>query len=159
MNIEKHYRKHRSLYVKYALARLRSTPHLAEDAVQEAYLRAIKYRNSFNSERQNFNAYFSRILDNCIKDISKLERTRGASDVDVETICAKDTEIELATSLADFIEEQNETNREVLSLYYHLCFNSKEISQIVNKSHVAVRVYLTRFRQAFRERYGLTTAD
>ena len=63
--IENHFRKNYKKQVGYITNRVPHKSHaLAEEVVQEAYCRALKYFKGFDPTRSNFSTWFNRILNN-----------------------------------------------------------------------------------------------
>jgi len=67
--IEDYYRKNFKRLVNISRGRAGSY-HNAEDVVQEAFTRALKYHKSYNPAMTAFDAWFSRILDNSLRSNS-----------------------------------------------------------------------------------------
>ena len=134
----------------------------SEDVVQEAYYRACKYEQSYDSTRSSFNTWFNKILFNSLRDYQRSDKDSGVDhDADVEL------EIEVVSPSKTLenlhlIEQEisrfgrKGKNRRILELFYLKGYSSYEISQIeedVSVSNVTSINHL--FKRKLEDRYGV----
>lgn len=144
--LEYNYRLNYKTNVKYARSRVGDYRlDLAEEAVQEAYYRAIKYIDSCTNEAEFIN-WFSRILINCINDIKNDERDRGVSYND-EIEVVSNTPVNYSVEITDLINKEKPRDKEILTMYFLYDFKSKEISEFLIVNHDVVRDVIRRFRK------------
>lgn len=75
--IEQFYIDNHELYVK-RLSRQAGSPSNAEDVVQEAFLRALQYADSYTErEGQNMEKWFNSILRRALVDFKRVETKQG----------------------------------------------------------------------------------
>lgn len=154
-NIENHYREHFTEQVK-KLRGVAGGLANAEDIVQEAYARACQYWNSYNSDK-SFNAWFNRILVNCLTDYKRYER---AASIGEETAGENDVFPSGALSAVTLkevkalVNGQPDNVRDILNLYLFKQYTGKEISEVVEEKHGNVRFIIHQFRKKLRERFG-----
>lgn len=158
--IEKHYRKNQTKYLKIAYGRAGKDYHLAEECVQEAYTRAIKYFHCFDG--RNFDAWFNPILNNAINDIMNIERNRGLSlnnisdeDESIENISGSkifDTEIARNRIRVKVSEVKNPVHQQILILFFFKGLKIVDIAKIVDiSSYTAAKKVVSRFKQELLE--------
>lgn len=147
--IEQHYIKNYERLVKRTTYRV---PHrskaLAEECVQEAYVRALKYFSTYDKEKDKFEKWFEGILRNAINDCRDLEKDRGVShelndDDGVELVPYKR---EKYTAIALIKSIKNHRNKLVLSLFLLYGFKTIDIAEYTGISHTSVRQIIYRYR-------------
>jgi RNA polymerase sigma factor (sigma-70 family) len=121
---------------------------LAEECVQEAYTRALKYFNTFNPKKDKFEKWFEGILRNAINDCRNVEKDRGVSkelaDEDgVELIPSRKEKIGAIFILAKM---KKDINHRVLSLFLLYGYKTKDIAEYTGVSHTSVRQIIHRWR-------------
>jgi RNA polymerase sigma factor (sigma-70 family) len=126
----------------------------AEDVVQEAFARAIKYWDSFDPEVGRLDGWFGILLSNTLKDYMKSDRLLGmAYEIDEDKIdpvlvdwdeLTKDRDID--TLLAD----KNGFRKEVLTLALKYNYTTKEIAQITDGNKHTISQYLWEFKQELK---------
>lgn len=77
--VEDYYRNNYDRLVKTVVRRLDNNYDIAEEAVQEAFTKALTFLDAFNPSRHEFGAWFNTILNNCVRDAHQSERNRGMS--------------------------------------------------------------------------------
>ncbi len=135
----------------------------AEDVVQEAYIRAVKYGDSYSEERSSLKTWFNTILYNSFRDWQKLDREKGivkaplTDNVPEEVVFLQCNEFrglikkELSSLMGD------ERVRTVLHLWYILGYSAKEISQVVNNMTVTNVTTLTnRFKKLMYDKHSVS---
>jgi len=123
---------------------------IAEECVQEAYARAIKYYPTFNEKKDSFDKWFEGILRNALNDARDIEKDRGVSkelsDEDgAELVPARREKLMAVVVLRD-MEESN--YRLVLSLFLIYGFKTVDIAEYTGLSHNNVRQIIHRFRNS-----------
>lgn len=129
----------------------------AEDVVQEAYARALKYSDAFNEKYASFDTWFATILNNSLKDFKKDERHSGTfveleehhifSDEDENYILA------LAERLSEEVEDQKGDVGQVLNMYFLLGYTRRDIRKVTELGRPLVDFYIKRFRDQMKEKY------
>lgn len=139
----------------------------AEDVVQEAFLRAIKYQDSFNPELYEIGAWFNTILNNAFKDYRHAAYTGDYSFTDTrETEYLKRGIMEEIDDMEEQWIDQDMIEKiryEILLLpkghasIVHLVllngYKYKEAAQVMDEKVENIKKVLYRFKQAMRERY------
>lgn len=128
----------------------------AEDAVQDAYERAIRYFNSFDPDKSSFGAWFARILSNALKD--QYAKTMGRNEVEfeedhVDGVPCDRYESKIVAEIAKLIENRRPHVSEILTLFFIKGYGAKDISRIVETNHIAVNQIIFRFRRELEELY------
>lgn len=151
--IEKHYIYNRDKLVKKFSHRAGSTA-AAEDIIQDAYERAIRYKDTFWLG-ENFNAWFGRIANNALKDYKRAERGGLHVELD-EALFIEDFNEDVENTIfnrqiEERIKGKQDKMQEVLSLYFVYGYGSKTIHAITGHPYEAVRKAVERFRKELRE--------
>lgn len=145
--IEDHYRKHFNSNVS-KLRYATGSAHNAEDTVQEAYTRALKYWKSYNF--QGVENWFISILNNCIRDTQKDTILNGMVQEDlahvVEPTRPDITDEVLANEVKREINKQPARVAQILHLYLFEGYTSRELSEFTEYSPEAVRKAVSRFK-------------
>jgi RNA polymerase sigma-70 factor (ECF subfamily) len=133
--------------------------HLAEDASQEAFLRAYRHWPRFQG-KSRVHTWLTRIVINVCRDKMRLKRTSAEEPTD--PIELKGTprisvEEEALARLSRTVILQQVLKlpahyHEVLYLYYYLEFSTKEIAEVIDLPEGTVRGRLHRARQLLGER-------
>ena len=151
--LEKHYRENRVKLCKVMSKRLSNQYHLAEEAVQEAYLRAFKYYHTFDPSIKSFNTWFTTILNMCVTKVGQEERNRGMGLEDVEGVIGEvdyrltnhgDT-LQAVKTVIDSM--RNTVHAEVCNLYFTHELTQEEIHQITGVNKLTVNTILRRFKK------------
>ena len=130
----------------------------AEDVVQEAFSRALKYSNSFDGDKQEFGGWFNGILNNALRDYKKDERLLGMSveyteDMD-ELTPLLEWESDLLIAINKDIGRKPVQVRQALWLYLFRQYKPREIAQVVDMSNAHIRTAVKEFKQEMRAKYG-----
>ena len=123
--------------------------HLAEDAVQETFIKAMKSYDSFE-HRSSEKTWLMRIAINCCKNVMRTRwfRTRQnnwenfmnrMSDDPIDDFLEKD-------SVSAAIMELNTDDRQIIVLYYYQELSVKEIAIVIGKSENTTLQRLNRAR-------------
>jgi RNA polymerase sigma-70 factor, ECF subfamily len=147
-------RQHHGAVSAYARA-MASTSSLAEDAVQETFLRAWRYLDSFRGDG-SFEGWLIRICRRCVIDLEQAERRRS-QPVDVPVAEARDhgSTVELTDLMASLPMEQ----REVLVLCGVLGYDYDTAALVLDVPVGTVRSRLSRARQRLAARLESPLGD
>jgi len=153
--IEEHYRKNFKMltnkYGRYAWSQANG-----EDIVQEAYLRAMTYWDSYNIS-QDFTKWFNQILVNCLRDKISEDKSKGFVtdlNVDIETPARAFNKL-LVNDIIKIIQKKKENIKTILLLYFFENYKTIDISKIVKESHANVRRTIFTFRKDLRELFDV----
>lgn len=151
--IEAHYIENRQKFVKNMTFRSGS-PEAAEDIVQEAYYRALKYKDTCDPER--FHKWFNMILYNTLRDYKREESGRIEEEFEEEFAegfpCSHYTD-QVLREINVLIEGKGEAHKEILSLHFQQNYSPKDISQITEYSYAMCSKVIERFRNELRDIY------
>jgi RNA polymerase sigma factor (sigma-70 family) len=153
MDFETFYRKSYKRQVSQIRRSLKFNKHLAEDIVQEAYFRAIKYSPSFDNRKSSLNTWFNKILFNVLRETQKQSRM----SVEIAEDKLGDTAfVRLDFLITDeILKVTNEKHREILYLFFILGYSSTEISNILDDvSQTNITTLTSRFRDKMRAKHG-----
>lgn len=146
--IEDHYRGNFNSLVK-KLRNATGSHHNAEDCVQEAYTRALKYWNTYDGD-MGISSWIGGILSNCIRDTQKDQILKGMVQEDVaalsDTPHADGTDVIYLNEIRDRISKFPARIRHVLRLYILEGYSGKEVANLTNYSAEAVRKIVSRFK-------------
>ena len=129
--------------------------HNAEDAVQEAFTRALTYWESFNPNG-SFDMWFDKILGNSVRNLNSEARSKGMTHPDtispppINPAYLK----RFLKEIKEEIDKRPEDRRKILSLAFFDEYTPLEISHITNKTVNAIRIIMFRFREDIRLKYG-----
>lgn len=154
--IEEHYIKNYALLIK-RFKRRAGTEWDAEDVVQEAYYRALKYSHTF-VEGMNFQHWFTRIVINVLKDHYSDISCMDSVEFD-EELLEPDYHNSLPKDAQQVLKEEveaitNSDHREVVNLYFIYGFKLREINQIVEMKYKNIDLIIQRFRKMLKEKYN-----
>lgn len=154
---EEYFRDSYPYLIKQLVAR-RIDPYDAEDIVQEAFSRALKYVGSYNPEHGKFGEWFSRILNRCHKDHNRDLQMRGMV-VEVKEdhwSCEQDFghDNKLIEEIKQDISNLNGTTRDVCYMYYIMSNTPREISKVVEVSPRVAGQMAYMFKQFLIDKYG-----
>lgn len=154
--LEELFKKEYNNFVKLMNYRTRNIPD-AEDIVMEAFGRAVKHIDSFDSERQRINTWFFTILKNCLKDYQK-EKFIKCIDGDNEAeipVRDKLPTVMLGEQVKEKIEKlQPAERRDSCYLFFLLGYTYKEIAEVTGISVRNARYYTDEFKRDIRVEYA-----
>ncbi|MEL7423474.1 MAG: RNA polymerase sigma factor [Bacteroidota bacterium] len=151
------YEEERGTLVK-KLSRRAGSPENAEDVVQEAFTRALKYVDSYDKAKREFGAWFNTILNNALRDFKRDEKNYGMSmeaaggeeEVEEPRLDVRQERREVR----DLIFQKGEVQQEILRLYYILNYTPKDIQAVTEHPRGTILSTITRFQQEVMEKYG-----
>lgn len=149
------YNQHsRDIYL-YLLSLCHDT-HIAEDLVQETFVKAML---SLDVSHNNVKGWLFRVAKNLWIDY--LRKNKYSSDMDINNINIQDSSQDIINKLIKNEESAqlykkimtlNTSMREVITLYYFLGVDQKQIAGLMNISNGAVRTLLYRARKILKEK-------
>jgi RNA polymerase sigma factor (sigma-70 family) len=152
--IEKDYRKNFSKYVLQMTFRAGSVAD-AEDIINDAYERAIRYSNSFK-EDGDYNTWFGRIRYNCLKDHRKKERGVAVVEFDEYdfegTDCTQFTD-EQRVQIQKLLETKSPEQQEILHLHFNLNYSAMDVCAVLGTLYPATHQCIRRFREELKEEH------
>lgn len=135
-------RRHHVAVTAYARA-MASSAALAEDAVQETFLRAWRYLDSFRGDG-SFEGWLIRICRHCVIDLERTER-RHARPVDLPVAEVRDQGS--TAELTDLMTTLPSEHREVLVLCAVLGYDYEAAAAVLDLPVGTVRSRLSRARK------------
>ena len=153
--IEKHYKDNRDTIVKKIAFRMGSRE-AAEDVVQEAYYRALRYSDSYINTRP-FNNWFSVILRNCVAEYKNTENghpKQQEDDEDKEEAVAPVSEYkDYYNEILELIETKSLVQIEVLNYFFINHYSVYDIYLITDYKYKKIHQIVQRFRNELKEIY------
>lgn len=152
--IEQHYVANYERLVKRSTYRV---PHrskaLAEECVQEAYLRAIKYFPTFDEKRDSFEKWFEGILRNAVNDCRTIEKDRGVTYelIDEDGVDLTPSKREKYTAIGLIKSIKDSKYKMVLSLFLLYGFKTVDIAEHTGITHTNVRQIIYKYRNKLSE--------
>ncbi|QVJ12717.1 hypothetical protein [Pseudomonas phage PSA11] len=135
------------------------TPENAEDIVQEAFARALKYWNSYDPERKELGAWFNSILNNALRDFKRDERRYGMceefDEEEVDGVVLSQTESGLRKFIDRAIAERPSNVADVLHLYFILGYKPREIVEVTDADAAFVSRMVYNFREELKGQVGI----
>lgn len=155
--LEALYNQNRRRYVNTMSRILRGDYAAAEDVVQEAFTRAIKFHKAFDEKRGPLHKWFNTILYNSLRDVQREMHGRSCEEPGEMFFDEDFFDLNISKSpekkefLRDMIAiQKNDKHRRVLELFFFSGYTSTEISQIEEKVSVSnVTTIISRFRDEF----------
>lgn len=129
----------------------------AEDVIQEAYARALKYYKSFTGKPEEFNKWFYTIINNTLKEYKNIEKGVAAESFEEEEadgIPCSYVHDRIMGEVYALIDTKSVVQIEVLTLHFKQGFSAKDISYITDVSYSAARQIILRFRNELKDLYG-----
>jgi len=147
-----HYNQHHDGLVKLMGFRA-GTKWAGEDVVQEAYARAIRYRETCDLDR--FDRWFATILKNCLRDMKREDEGRSVTvrdDEDILIDCGM-LKRETCREVVKEIDAMSPVQKEVLYLFFLQGYQPIDIAQITEYSYQQVHQIIQRFKKKLEEKY------
>jgi len=159
-SLEELFIKKQPRIIKQLVAR-KIDPYDAEDIVQEAFYRALKYEDSFDPEKARLDQWFGGILNRCQKDFARDQRMGGLTvEVEDHHIFTDDDFGEDQRAVRAVEDEINsirsEQARMICHLYFIKQYSMKEITEVLDVCNKVVNTETYRFKMALRAKHGDT---
>ena len=150
-NVEVYYRANYPYLIKIARRRVGNySLALAEEAVQEAFCRSLKYYATYNPS-DSFEHWFKKILYNTINQLKSDEMNGGVTYTEEhEEAQHHPSDVPFSKEIVDLLNKTSPRDLEILNNYFFLGFKSREISELMNISHDVVRDRIRTFRERAR---------
>lgn len=152
-DIERHYLDRRQTYIKRMTFRSGSEAD-AEDIVQEAYYRALKYHKSCIDGAED--KWFSRILNNCLRDYKNAQMGHPVEEPDNEetdSISCPHYPEQIMREVLQRINRKDGVQREVLKLHFEQDYSPIDISRITDYTYAQCHQIIHRFREELKRLY------
>ena len=155
--ITEHYSANRKKLVN-SLKKFAKSVQNAEDIVQDAYERALKYGPTSQVPPDGFEGWFRIIIRNCSRDF--LRKERGDSDVqfnefDYEAEPFRTDLLRLRRDIEILLEKKNKANKEILSMFILQDKSAKEIYMLTEYSVSQIKQAIYRFRKEMKELFEI----
>ena len=128
--------------------------HQAEDIVQEAYARAIKY---YNAQRvEEFSKWFSMILNNAFNDYMRDEIGLSYIEDDDEPLGLVDCGLvndQTRREIYEIISTKSDVQREILTMHLRHGYDPLDIANQTPHSYANVHKVISRFRDEMKSLY------
>ncbi len=119
----------------------------AEDVVQDVFEKLLTNKEKSFADKAHVKAWLVRITINRCLDIKKSAHVQNEVALDGHDIAVNDEMQELA----EVIKLLDETDRNIIFLYYYEGYTIKEIAKMLNEKQNTVNSRLTRARKKLRE--------
>lgn len=151
--IETHFLANRQRLVKKMFFRAGNMED-AEDIVQEAYYRALKYARGYDGE--HFDQWFSTIINNCLRDQKNMQNGHSADLFEEEeaegTACTHYSE-HVMREVYELIDTKSVVQQEVLKLHFQQEYSPIDISRMTDHSYAKCHQIILRFRNELKDLY------
>jgi RNA polymerase sigma factor (sigma-70 family) len=144
-----HYKDNFNKLTKKLARRLGGRQELAQEALQDAYLKAWRYQRVFEDPAQ-FNKWMGTIINNAVRD-KKKEEWRKES---IRTETSEEVEIDVSKAyIAKAIKDSNisEDHKRVLSLRFEYDLPIKDIPHFTKYSYSTCRIIVSNFMKGMNE--------
>lgn len=153
--IEQHYRDNYRKLVKRMTYRA-GTEWDAEDIVQDAYERAVRYQKSYDG-KQPLDNWMNTILNNALREYKNNEKgfsTTSFEEDEVEGTSCTHFPDRIVHEINELIQTKSTTQIEVLTLWFNQEYKAVDISRITDLSYSTAHQIIQRFRNELKDLYG-----
>lgn len=158
-NYEALYKKYAQKVFNYFWYRVGHQKEVAEDLLQETFLKAYKSLPKFNLRSYSYYSYLLAIAHNVLANYYRKPRPIPLDSLD--NIPSQVTQLQEfnrkrnAELLWQAMQRLSQVEKDILLLYYREEFSIKEIARVVGKSENAVKLILSRARKKLANHPGL----
>ena len=152
--IENHYKENDGRILKRTTFRAGGI-HQAEDIVQEAYCRALKYYNELKVEE--FDRWFSMILNNAYNDYKRDEIGLSYIEDEDEPLGLEECGLvnrQTRREVYDIISTKSVVQQEILLLHLKQGYSPTDISNVSDHTYANVHKVISRFKAELKSLYG-----
>ena len=157
--IEQFYKDNYSILVKRIQAR-RMQECDAEDVVQESFVRALKYKDSFNPYIHEIGAWFNTIMNNAFKDYRHANYTGDYSfcedieeDHELDHVEQTWVDADMLKKIRGEVEKLPKGQASIVHLVLLSGYAYKEAAQVLDEKFETVKKTIYRFKQTMRGKY------
>jgi len=131
----------------------------AEDATQQTFERALRYRETYDADKGEPVAWLLGIARRCVDDVAKARPTHA--EIDTEMPDAGDLEPQAIgrLDLRQAVLSLDERSRELIALRYGADLTARQIAEILGERTNTVEVALHRAIAHLREKLGDVPGD
>lgn len=134
------------------------SPEAAEDVLQEAFVRALIYWDTFDPTNKELGAWFNTIMRNALRDFKREEWLFGmGEEFDEELYDPQEMPIkeqEVIKKIYELVDGKIEDHQEILLLYFEKHYSPKDIANITTAKVKTIKQVVWRFKTEVIERYG-----
>jgi RNA polymerase sigma factor (sigma-70 family) len=156
--IEDYYKNNYEKKLKLVSRILRGDLYTAEDVVQEAFTRALRFYPTYDDNRGTIDKWFNSIMFNAMHDLQR--SAIGLSHHQPENLSVSDLLEDLALTyhpelnnylLKNIEQVSNEKHKRIFELFFIMGYTSKEISQIEYKTtQTNITTIIMRFKDKLK---------
>lgn len=137
---------------------------VAQDIVQQSYVKALKYQSSYDPSRSKISTWFNMIMFNTLRNYKKGDMTAQTMDVDdggnlveqlPETISFERIQENFDLISGEINLVKADSSRQILRLFYLTGYQSDEICGALDISQSKVTSCCSRFKLKLLDKYGL----
>lgn len=155
--IEQHYKENFDVLVKKVSYRTGNKQD-AEDVVQNAFEKALRYQESFDPGKQEVGAWINTIVVRCAYDMRVSNKLQGMT-VEVNEknggLVADNSLVDIESKqLIGEIQQTKGNKRDILYRKYMMNLSNKDIAEVLGLSVDGVKQCVKRFKQSMRDKYG-----
>lgn len=144
-------------YINMAKRFTDNDEYLAEDIVQEAFVRALHYSDSYNPKLADLEVWLKSIMYICGVDHKRDEIMRGMTreveEKDLITESDNGNDNKMLKEIKNEIEELSGMQKHICFLYFIRGYKPREIVEATGAKPQTVRTVVYRFSKRLEERY------
>ena len=152
--IQEHYVENRQKLVKRLTFMCGNDSHAAEDVVQEAYYRALKYFESYDG--RNISHWINRIIHAAFIDYKNYENghpLEGLAEEEGIPVQCEFLPAHMMKEIYELIETKSNVQIEVLTMHFKHEYTAKDVALITEYSYAQCHKIISRFREELRQLY------
>jgi RNA polymerase sigma-70 factor (ECF subfamily) len=136
-------------------ARRMGTKEDGEDVVQEAYLRAFRYINSYDPTF-DFQGWFYRILQNAHRHHRRFMngQTVEINEEELEPLGCNRYNEQLLSAVKKELSSMKDNNAEIVYLYFFHGYRLADIQKVTDENYKTIDQCIQRFKQRIIIKYG-----